>query len=104
MAEENKNLNTDTEVETTEVKAEKKVKANAPAKKGPNFFVRTWNKLTKLCKDTAGELKKVVWTPKAEVIKNFKLVISTVVALAAVILVIDLASSFVINTIAGLIG
>ena len=100
MAEENKNLNTETVAEN-EATVEKKVKAKASK---PNFFSRTWTKLKKLCKDTVGELKKVVWTPKAEVIKNFKLVIGTVVVLAVVILAIDVLSSFVINGIAGLIG
>jgi len=82
-------------------KAEKKTK---PADKKPNFIVRTWKKFCKLCKDTSGELKKVVWTPKAEVGKSFKLVIATVVAIGVAIAVVDLASSWIINSIAGLIG
>jgi len=102
MAEENKNLNTETAPEAS-AEGEKKVKVKAD-KKQPNFFKRTWAKLVKLCKDTVGELKKVVWTPKAELFKNFKLVISTVVVLAVFILLIDLASSFLINTVAGLFG
>ena len=72
--------------------------------KKKNFFVRIWNKLVKFCKDTHGELKKVAWTPRAELKKSFKLVIATVVAIAAVIAVIDLGSSWIINSIAGLIG
>ena len=72
--------------------------------KKKNFFVRAWNKLIKFFKDTHGELKKVVWTPRAELIKSFKLVVATVVAIAAVIAVIDLSSSWIINSIAGLIG
>ena len=69
-----------------------------------NFFVRVWKKLCKFCKDTAGELKKVVWTPKAEVHKSFRLVIATVVFVGVAIAVVDLASSWIINSIAGLIG
>ena len=72
--------------------------------KKKNLFVRAWNKLVKFCKDTHGELKKVAWTPRAELVKSFKLVIATVVAVAAVIAVIDLGSSWIINSIAGLIG
>ncbi len=72
--------------------------------KKENFFVRMWKKLVKLCKDTVGELKKVVWTPKAEVFKSFKLVIATVVGVSLVIAVIDFGSSLIINTIANLIG
>ena len=63
--------------------AEKKAKA-----KKPNFF----KKLGKFFKDTAGEMKKVVWTPKAEVFKNAKLVLATVVAVAVIITVIDFGS------------
>ncbi|MBO5907234.1 MAG: preprotein translocase subunit SecE [Clostridia bacterium] len=80
---------------------DKKVK-NASGK--PNFFVRVGQKIAKIYKDTVGELKKVVWTPKKEVFKSFKLVIATIVAVAVVIAVIDLSSSWIINSIAGLIG
>ena len=61
-------------------------------------------KIVKLCKDTVGEMKKVVWLPKAELAKSTKLVVVTVVAIAAAIAVIDTAFSFLINGIAGLIG
>ena len=83
---------------------EKKNASKQSDAKKENFFVRIWKKLVKLCKDTVGELKKVVWTPKAEVIKSFKLVIATVVGVSLVIAVIDFGSSLIINTIANLIG
>ena len=101
MAEEKKNVSPADE--NVEQAAEKKSKSKEPEKR-PNWFVRVWRKLVKLTKDTVGELKKVVWTPKAEVIKSFKLVIATVVVVALVIAVIDLSSSWIINSIAGLIG
>jgi len=72
--------------------------------KKPNIFVRFWKWLCKFSSDTVGELKKVAWTPKTELWKSTKLVVVTVVALCAVIAVIDLASSWLISTIAGLIG
>ena len=81
-------------------KETKEVAAKPKAPKKPGFFKR----LGKFFKDTAGELKKVVWTPKSEVWKSFKLVIATVVAISALIAVIDIASSWIINSIAGLIG
>ena len=81
--------------------SEKKAK---PAVKKENFFTRIWKKLVKLCKDTVGEMKKVVWTPKNEVSKNTKLVLVTVVAVGIAIAVVDTAFSYLINTIAGLIG
>lgn len=102
MAEENRNIPEEQETEVS-VASDKKVKTK-PQQKKPNFFVRVWRKLVKFCKDTVGELKKVVWTPKAEVFKSFKLVIVTVVAVGLAIAVVDLTSSFIINTIAGLIG
>ena len=92
------------EVEVAEVvesKPEKKVK-EAPKKE--NIFKRIWKKFVKLCKDTVGEMKKVVWTPKAELVKNTKLVILAVVIVAVAILAIDTGFSYLINTIAGLIG
>ena len=69
-----------------------------------NFFVRVWKKLCKFCKDTVGELKKVVWTSKSDLRKNSKLVICTVVAVAIVIAVVDVCASLVVNSLAGLFG
>ena len=93
------------------VTAEKSAKAPKSQKKSAkkvakkeNFFVRVWKKLVKLCKDTVGEMKKVVWTPKTEVAKSTKLVIVTVVAIGILIAVLDTACSYLINTVAGLIG
>ena len=87
--------------ETTEVKAEKKSKTEV---KKENVFKRVWKKFVKLCKDTVGEMKKVVWTPKAELVKNTKLVVVAVVIVAVAIAVIDLVFSMGINAVAGLIG
>jgi preprotein translocase SecE subunit len=79
-------------------------KAGEKSKNSENFFVKIWKKLVKLYKDTIGELKKVSWTSKTEVIKSFKLVIATVVGVSLVIAAIDFGSSLIINTIANLIG
>ena len=72
--------------------------------KKENIFVRLWKKLCKLCSDTVGELKKVVWTPKSELIKSTQLVVISVVAVAAAIALVDLGVSSAINGIAKLIG
>ena len=69
-----------------------------------NVFVRIWKKVCKFFSDTKGELKKVSWTPKAELSKSSKLVIISVIAVCISIAIIDLCSSWLINTIAGLIG
>ena len=94
MAENKVNATEEAKVSSKPV-AEKKAKA-----KKPNFF----KKLGKFFKDTAGEMKKVVWTPKAEVFKNAKLVLATVVAVAVIIAVIDFGSSWLINALAGIVS
>ena len=95
MAEKNVNVAAEEAKESSKPAAEKKAKA-----KKPNIFKR----FGKFCKDTAGEMKKVVWTPKAEVSKNTKLVIATVVAVALIIAVLDFGSSWIINFVAGKIS
>lgn len=72
--------------------------------KKENVFVRFGKKLVKICKDTVGELKKVVWLPKTELVKSSKLVIVAVVAVSVAIALVDLGISWVITSIAGLIG
>ena len=94
MAEKNVNVVAE-ETKSAKPATEKKAKA-----KKPNIF----KKLGKFFKDTAGEMKKVVWTPKAEVSKNTKLVLATVVVVAVIIAVLDLGSSWLINSLAGLVG
>ena len=79
-------------------------KKEKKAVKRDNFFKRIWKKFIKLCKDTVGEMRKVVWTPKAEVKKNTKLVVLTVIAIGAADILIVTACAYLINTIAGLIG
>ena len=69
-----------------------------------NVFVRIWKKICKFFSDTKGELKKVSWTSKTELSKSSKLVIVSVIAVCLSIAIIDLCSSWLINTIAGLIG
>ncbi len=98
MAEDKKITSTDATVEKVE---EKKTKS---AEKKLNFFVRTGSKFVKFIKDTKGEMKKVVWMSRSEVWKSFKLVIATVVAVSIAIAIVDVASSFIINLVAGLIG
>jgi len=72
--------------------------------KKENIFVRLWKKLCKLCSDTVGELKKVVWTPKNELIKSTQLVVVSVVAVSVAIALVDLGVSFVIISLAQLVG
>ena len=69
-----------------------------------NVFVRIWNKIRKFFKDTVSELKKVSWTSKTELFKSTKLVVITVIAVCIAIALIDLGASWVVNSLAGLIG
>jgi preprotein translocase SecE subunit len=69
---------------------------------GAAELVKAWKKIKKLCTDTFNEMKKVVWTPKAELKKSTVLVIVAVVCVAAAIAVVDSVFSFAINGIAGL--
>lgn len=72
--------------------------------KKENVFVRFGKKIAKLCKDTVGELKKVVWLSKNELVKSSKLVVVAVIAVSVAIAIVDLGFSWAINSIAGLIG
>ena len=94
MADEKKNVPTE--------KVEKKSKKSDAKKE--NFFVRIWNKFVKLCKDTVGELKKVVWTSKSEVIRSFVLVITTVLGVSLIVAIIDLSAAGINKLIGVLIG
>ena len=67
-------------------------------------FAKIWNKIKKLGKDTVSELKKVSWTSKTELFKSTKLVVVTVLAVCIAIALIDLGASWVVNSLAGLIG
>ena len=72
--------------------------------KKQNIFVRIAKRCAKFCKDVVGEMKKVSWTSKSELFKNTKLVLATIVAVGVVIAVVDFGSSWILNSIAGLIG
>ena len=69
-----------------------------------NVFVRIGSKIKKFFKDTVSELKKVSWTSKTELFKSTKLVVITVIAVCIAIALIDLGASWVVNSLAGLIG
>ena len=105
MAEEKKNLSADVaDVEPAAAKEVKKDKKAKKVEKKPNAFVRLWNKICKLCKDVFGEMKKVTWTSKEDLSKGTKLVVAAVVAIGASIAVVDTLFSWIINSIAALIG
>ena len=104
MSEENKNLSVNETEEVVDVKALKTKSDKKRPNKKPFFLVRMFKNLGKLFKDVAGEMKKVVWTPKDELKKSTKLVLIAVVAVGLSIAVVDTFFSWIINSIAGLIG
>ena len=69
-----------------------------------NVFVKVWNKIKKFSKDTVSELKKVSWTSKTELFKSTKLVVVTVLAVCIAIALVDLGASWLINSLAKLVG
>ena len=97
MSNEIKNENVKVEEVATPSKSKKTVVKD-------NFFKRMWKKIVKLCKDTKGEMKKVVWTSKSELWKNTKLVLLSVIAVSLAIAVVDTAFTYLFTTVAGLIG
>ena len=103
MADNNEKI-VEASVDEAAVSQKTEKKSNKSAVKRDNFFVRVWKRIVKFVKDTVGELKKVYWTPKDELIKNTKLVVITVVAFGVVIAIVDTVSSLIVNSIAGLIG
>ncbi len=98
----NNEVQTEEVVSETAVATEKKAKKSVEKKE--NILVRLWKKFVKLCKDTFGEMKKVTWTSKTDLIKNTKLVLATMVAIALVIAVIDTGFAYLINWVSGLFG
>ena len=68
------------------------------------LYVSAVAKLGKFFKDTVSELKKVSWTSKTELFKSTKLVVVTVLAVCIAIALVDLGASWVINSLAKLVG
>ncbi len=68
------------------------------------FFARLGKKLAKLFSDTRHEMRKVRWTPKAELKTSTVLVVAVVLVTAVCLGLVDTAFSWLINFVAGLIG
>jgi len=69
--------------------AKKTDKAVTAKKKGENKFVGFFKKIGKFFKDVSGELKKVTWPTKKELVNYTLTVIAFVVAMAVIIYVLD---------------
>lgn len=66
--------------------------------KKPNFFVRMGRGIARFFRDTKGEMKKVVWPSKKQVINNLFVVAAFVIIIAIIMFVLD----FLFN--AGIMG
>ena len=108
MAEEMKNLPTENEGEIVSASEKKSEKTTKLPEKVPfftkvgNFFKKVGKKIAKFTVDTVHEMKKVVWTPVAELKKSTLIVVVTVLCVAVAIAIIDAVFSWAINGIAGL--
>lgn len=63
--------------------------AEKAAKKKPNIFVRIGRGISRFFRDTKGEMKKVVWPSKKQVLNNFIVVLVFVVLCAVLIGLLD---------------
>ena len=70
--------------------------------KKDNAFVRFGKKIAKICKDTVGELKKVVWSTPKQVLKNALIVVGCVLVVGLFIWVFDLVAETLVNGLIGL--
>ena len=83
--------------DVVEAAAEKKAKK--PVAKKPNIFKRIWKKIVKLCKDTVGEMKKVVWPTRKEVFNNTGVVMGVMIIVALFLFGVDTGLGAVITKI-----
>lgn len=77
-------------------KVAKKPEAKKPAKK-PNFFVRAGRGIARFFRDTKGEMKKVVWPSRKQVLNNLLVVAVFVIVLAVIIFILDWFFVFLLN-------
>lgn len=78
--------------------------ANTNSNEKVGFFTRVGRGIAKFWRNYISEMKKVVWLPKNDVVKNTVLVVVTVLAFSVAIALVDITFSEIINGIAGLIG
>ena len=74
--------------------------ANENTAKKPSLFSR----VKRFFKDIAGELKKVAWPTKKQVINNTAVVLASCVIVGAFIWILDAVLSGLVNLLLGLAG
>ena len=78
--------------------------AEKSVKKKPNIFKRIGHTIARFFKDTRGEMKKVVWPTRKQVLNNFVVVVVFVVLAAALIFALDALFGFGLDKLITLIG
>ena len=69
-------------------------KKSVPRAKKPNVLSNLGKKIAKFCKDTVGELKKVVWPSRKQVVNNTLIVIAVVLIIGIIIWAFDALFQF----------
>lgn len=70
--------------------------------KKENFFKRFGKAFVRFFRDTKGEMKKVVWPSRKQVLNNFLIVVMFVIIAAIVIFSLDAIFSFIFKSLIGL--
>ena len=79
------------------------VKAEKPAEKKENFFVRTGKRIAKWFRELKSEAKKVVWPNGKTVLNNTLVVIIMVVIVGVFVYLLDFTFGFIRDLIARLV-
>ena len=74
------------------------------AVKKPNIFKRMGRAISRFFRDTRGEMKKVVWPSRKQVINNCIVVLVFVVLAAVLIFLLDLGFQYLMSFLFGLGG
>lgn len=78
--------------------------AEKTVKKKPNVFLRVWRAIVRFFRDTRGEMKKVVWPSRKQVLNNFLVVIGFVVLAALIIFCLDAIFGWVLGQVVNLVS
>ncbi len=73
--------------------------AEKTAKKKANIFVRMGRGIVRFIRDTKGEMKKVVWPTKNQVLNNFIVVAVFVVLCAVLIFALDMLFAWLFSLV-----
>ncbi len=77
------------------------------SQKKPNFFARvanTFKRIAKYFRDTFGEMKKVAWPSKKQVVNNTIVVLVVVVFAAVIIFGLDTLFGFILQTLLNIVN